>query len=106
MCECVRQGASLHDKKVVPILRILGTDATYYLLLSTFIFFFSLLSVSNIWKRSHPISHGSMVVVGKGGWGFNLSEIEIFPPPPLLLKKEKKKESATLNTIPTMIHLR
>lgn len=41
MCvrECVRQGASLHDKRVVPILRILGTDATYYLLLSTFIFF-------------------------------------------------------------------
>lgn len=39
MSGCVRKGASLHDKKVVPILRILGTDATYYLLLSTFIFF-------------------------------------------------------------------
>lgn len=48
MSECVRQGASLHDKKVVPILRILGTDATYYLLLSTFIYFFSPFSLKHM----------------------------------------------------------
>lgn len=42
VCVSVRQSASLHDKKVVPILRILGTDATYYLLLLlSFGFFFS-----------------------------------------------------------------